>query len=143
MSSSRERGLLLAVCFLDMDGFKEVNDRLGHKTGDELLIAAARRMKKVMRESDAVIRLAGDEFVLLLGGIRHEGDLSTSVGRISNTIASPFTINGEVVTISASIGVSLYPTDGSSVDDLVAHADSAMYQAKREGKNRWVRFKPK
>ena len=143
MSSSRERGLLLAVCFLDMDGFKEVNDRFGHKTGDELLIAAARRMKKVMRDSDVVIRLAGDEFVLLLGGIRHEGDLSTSVGRILSAISSPFTIDGQVVTISASIGVSLYPTDGSSVDDLVAHADSAMYQAKREGKNKWVRFKAK
>jgi len=143
MSSASERGLLLAVCFLDMDGFKEVNDRLGHQSGDQLLIAAARRMKKVMRESDSVIRLSGDEFVLLLGGIHHEGDLSASVGRILGAVASPFTIEGEVVTISASIGVSLYPTNGASVDELVAQADSAMYQAKRQGKNTWVRFKPK
>jgi len=142
MSLSSERGLLLAVCFLDMDGFKEVNDRLGHQSGDQLLIAAARRMKKVMRESDSVIRLSGDEFVLLLGGIHQDDDLAASVGRILGTIATPFTIEGETVTISASIGVSLYPIDGASVNELVAQADTAMYRAKREGKNMWVRFKP-
>jgi len=142
MSLSSERGLLLAVCFLDMDGFKEVNDRLGHQSGDQLLIAAARRMKKVMRESDSVIRLSGDEFVLLLGGIHQADDLAASVGRILGTIATPFTIEGETVTISASIGVSLYPIDGASVNELVAQADTAMYRAKREGKNTWVRFKP-
>jgi diguanylate cyclase (GGDEF)-like protein len=143
MSLSKEQGNLLAVCFLDMDGFKEVNDRLGHQAGDQLLVAASRRMKKAIRADDTVIRLSGDEFVLLLGGIHQEADLAASVGRILNAIASPFTIDGEAVTISASIGVSLHPPDGSSVNELVAHADTAMYQAKREGKNTWVRFKAK
>ena len=141
MIASRERGYLLAICFLDLDGFKEVNDRLGHQSGDKLLIAAARRMKKVIRESDSVVRLAGDEFVLLLGGIQHEEDLAASVGRILQALAASFMIDGENVTISASIGVSIFPTDGSVAGDLVAQADSAMYQAKRKGKNTWVRFK--
>lgn len=141
MLSSRASGYLLAVCFLDLDGFKEVNDNLGHQSGDKLLIAAARRMKKVIRESDVVIRLAGDEFVLLLGGIHQEDDLETSVGRILKALAASFMIDGQNVTISASIGVSLYPTDGTATNDLVTHADTAMYQAKRTGKNSWMRFK--
>ena len=141
MLASRERGNLLAICFLDLDGFKEVNDRFGHQSGDKLLIAAARRMKKVIRESDSVVRLAGDEFVMLLGGIQHEEDLAASVGRILQALAASFMIDGENVTISASIGVSIFPTDASVAGDLVAQADSAMYQAKRKGKNTWVRFK--
>jgi diguanylate cyclase (GGDEF)-like protein len=139
--SSREGGYLLAVCFLDLDGFKQVNDRLGHQVGDKLLIAAARRMKKVIRESDEVIRLAGDEFVLLLGGISLEETLDTSIERILQAIAAPLMIDGDNVTVSASIGVSLFPTDGVTANELVAHADTAMYQAKRKGKNCWVRFK--
>ncbi|MDO9025561.1 GGDEF domain-containing protein [Zwartia sp.] len=140
MLASSERGCLLAVCFLDLDGFKEVNDQYGHQCGDKLLIAAARRMKKVIRESDCVVRLAGDEFVLLLGGIQQEDDLEISINRILSALSSSFMIDGENVTISASIGVSVFPTDGSLANDLVVQADSAMYQAKRKGKNTWVRF---
>lgn len=141
MLFSREGGYILAVCFLDLDGFKEVNDRYGHQKGDKLLIAAARRMKKVIRESDAVIRLAGDEFVLLLGGIHREEDLEASLGRILSSLSASFMIDGDNVTVSASIGVSIYPTDGTIANDLVVHADTAMYQAKKRGKNSWVRFK--
>lgn len=141
MLTSRAGGYLLAVCFLDLDGFKEVNDRFGHQAGDKLLIAAARRMKKVIRESDAVIRLAGDEFVLLLGGILKEEDLDVSLERILTALAASFMIDGDNVSVSASIGVSIYPTDGTIANDLVTYADTAMYQAKRRGKNSWVRFK--
>lgn len=141
MLSSREGGYLLAVCFLDLDGFKQVNDRFGHQVGDKLLIAAARRIKKVIRESDEVIRLAGDEFVLLLGGISLEETLDTSIERILQALSAPFMIDGDDVSISASIGVSIFPTDGAAANELVAHADTAMYQAKRKGKNCWVRFK--
>lgn len=141
MRSSRAGGYLLAVCFLDLDDFKEVNDRFGHQVGDKLLIAAARRMKKVIRESDAVIRLAGDEFVLLLGGINQEEDLDASLGRILTAIAASCMIDGDNVSVSASVGVSIYPTDGTAASDLVTYADTAMYQAKRKGKNSWVRFK--
>lgn len=143
MLSSRQHGYWLAVCFLDLDGFKEVNDRLGHQAGDKLLIAAARRMKKMIRDSDSVVRLAGDEFVLLLGGIQNEEDLAASLGRMLNAIGSPFMIDGENVSVSASIGVSIYPTHGSMANALVAQADSAMYQAKRKGKNTWVQFVPR
>lgn len=139
--SSRAEGHLLAVCFLDLDGFKEVNDLFGHQAGDKLLIAAARRMKKVIRETDAVIRLAGDEFVLLLGGINREEDLDASLDRILTAVAASFMIDGDNVSVSASIGVSICPTDGTTTNDLVAYADTAMYQAKRKGKNSWVRFK--
>lgn len=132
---------MLAVCFLDLDGFKEVNDLFGHQVGDKLLIAASRRMNKVIRENDAVIRLAGDEFVLLLGGIHQEEDLDASVSRILAAVAASFMIDGVNVSVSASIGVCIYPTDGTTANDLVAYADTAMYQAKRKGKNSWVRFK--
>jgi len=140
MLSSREGGYLLAVCFLDLDGFKEVNDRFSHQVGDKLLIAAARRVKKVIRERDEVIRLAGDEFVLLLGGISLEETLDTSIERILQAISAPFMIDGDNATVSASIGISIFPTDGTAANELVAHADTAMYQAKRKGKNCWVRF---
>jgi len=138
--SSREGNYLLAVCFLDLDGFKEVNDRFGHQVGDKLLIAAARRVKKVIRERDEVIRLSGDEFVLLLGDISLEETLDTSIERILQAISAPFMIDGDNVIVSASIGVSIFPTDGAAANELVTHADAAMYQAKRKGKNCWVRF---
>lgn len=141
MLSSREGDYLLAVCFLDLDGFKQVNDRFGHQVGDKLLNAAARRMKKVIRERDEVIRLAGDEFVLLLGDISLEETLDMSIDRILQSISAPFMIDGDNVTVSASIGVSIFPTDGTVSNELVAHADTAMYQAKRKGKNCWVRFR--
>lgn len=141
MLFSREGGYILAICFLDLDGFKEVNDRYGHQVGDKLLIAAARRMKKVIPEGDTVIRLSGDEFVLLLGGIHREEDLEASLGRILSSLSASFMIDGDNVTVSASIGVSIYPTDGTIANDLVVHADTAMYQAKKRGKNSWVRFK--
>jgi len=117
MLSSSERGHLLAVCFLDLDCFKEVNDLHGHECGDKLLIAAARRMKKVIRDSDTVVRLAGDEFILLLGGIQQEDDLDASIGRILNAVASNFMIDGANIAISASVGVSVFPTDGLLAND--------------------------
>jgi diguanylate cyclase (GGDEF)-like protein len=140
MLSSREGDYLLAVCFLDLDGFKEVNDRFSHQVGDKLLIAAGRRLKKVIRERDEVIRLAGDEFVILLGDISLEETLDTSIERILQSISAPFMIDSDNVTVSASIGVSIFPSDGTAANELVAHADTAMYQAKRKGKNCWLRF---
>lgn len=128
----------VAICFLDLDGFKAVNDSLGHLSGDNLLIAAAGRMKKAVRDSDSVIRLGGDEFVLVLGGIKNLEQLEILLRRILELLSSPFMINGENVLISASIGVSLYPRDDYSVSNLLSHADSAMYEAKNQGKNAWV-----
>lgn len=128
---------LLAICFLDLDGFKEVNDRMGHLSGDNLLIAAAGRMKKAVRDSDSVIRLGGDEFVLILGGIKNEPQLNILLSRILELLSAPFMIDGQDVSISASIGVTIYPKDNASANNLLAHADAAMYTAKNGGKNAW------
>lgn len=137
IARSRENGHMLAVCFLDLDGFKAVNDQLGHKAGDELLIAVAGRLKRAIRETDSAIRLGGDEFVLLLGDLKDTQALSASMKRILDVLANPFMIDEQRVSISASIGVSLYPNDMSSINDLVDHADTAMYEAKSKGKNTW------
>jgi len=140
MAISKQNTDLLAICFLDLDGFKEVNDRLGHSSGDNLLVAAAGRMKKAVRDSDSVIRLGGDEFVLLLGGIKNENEIDILLMRILELLSAPFMIDGQNVVISASIGVTVYPVDSSPVSDLLAHADGAMYAAKNKGKNAWVRY---
>ena len=129
---------LLAICFLDLDGFKGVNDRMGHSSGDGLLVAAAARMKKAVRDSDSVIRLGGDEFVLILGGIKNKEQLEILLKRILELLASPFMISGKNVSVSASIGVTIYPDDDAPIEDLLAHADAAMYEAKKQGKNAWV-----
>ena len=139
MEAARTAQDAVAICLLDLDGFKKVNDSLGHLSGDHLLIAVAGRMKKAVRESDSVIRLGGDEFVLILGGIKSPEQLNVLLKRILELIAAPFRIDGHSVAISASIGVSVYPKDdASTISDLLSHADSAMYEAKKHGKNNWI-----
>lgn len=128
--------------FLDLDEFKSVNDRMGHLSGDNLLIAAAGRMLKAVRDNDSVIRLGGDEFVLLLGSIKSkEVELDQLLARILELMADPFMIDGEYVDISASIGATIYPIDNAPISGLLAHADSAMYEAKRKGKNAWALYR--
>ena len=140
MAVARKDSDSLAICFLDLDGFKGVNDRMGHLSGDNLLIAAAGRMKKAVRDSDSVIRLGGDEFVLILGGIKNEMQLDLLLKRILELLSSPFMIDGQNVSISASIGVVVYPENDAPISDLLAHADAAMYTAKQRGKNAWALF---
>lgn len=135
--STRSASDLLAICFLDLDGFKGVNDRMGHRSGDNLLIAASGRMKKAVRERDSVIRLGGDEFVLILGGIQNHEQLEQMLSRILELLAAPFMIDGENVSITASCGVTVYPWDNSTISDLLKNADEAMYKAKAKGKNAW------
>jgi len=137
MAVARKDSDLLAICFLDLDGFKSVNDRMGHLSGDNLLIAVAGRMKKAVRDSDSVIRLGGDEFVLLLGGIKNREQLNVLLKRILELLSSPFMIDGQNVSISASIGVTIYPDNNEPIINLLAHADAAMYDAKLQGKNAW------
>jgi diguanylate cyclase (GGDEF)-like protein len=140
MARSIQSADLLAICFLDLDEFKRVNDRMGHLSGDNLLIAAAGRMLKAVRDNDSVIRLGGDEFVLLLGGIKNKIELDQLLARILELMASPFTIDGEHVAISASIGATIYPIDDAPISSLLAHADHAMYEAKKKGKNTWALY---
>ncbi len=128
---------LVAVAFVDLDGFKPVNDRLGHDAGDALLVALARRMQDALRETDTLARLGGDEFVAVLADLPDREMAFKLVDRLNEVLSQPFPLAGEEVRLSASIGVALYPADGvDEADQLVRLADQAMYRAKRDGKNR-------
>ncbi|MEW6164850.1 MAG: EAL domain-containing protein [Pseudomonadota bacterium] len=133
---------LLAVAFLDLDEFKPVNDRLGHDAGDKLLMEVARRLKHCVRAGDTVARLGGDEFVLLLVGLESVQEADNALDRVLATLAEPCLLKGEPISISASIGVTLYPLDGADPEVLLRHADQAMYAAKQAGRNRYHLFDP-
>jgi diguanylate cyclase (GGDEF)-like protein len=132
----------LAVCYLDLDGFKGVNDRYGHSAGDKLLVTVAEGLKRALRTEDTLSRLGGDEFVLLLSDIGSPEECSLILERILVSVNTPVDIDGITVTVSASIGVSLYPQDHVDADTLMRHADQAMYQAKEAGRNRFHLFDP-
>lgn len=135
---------ILAFCLLDLDGFKQVNDTMGHEAGDELLIEAAERLMQSVREGDTVARLGGDEFVVLLAGIENDIACEAILNRMLNTLAKPYPVSGgRHANVTASIGVTLYPTDQSDPDTLLRHADHAMYAAKRFGKNCFEWFNPR
>lgn len=138
---ARHGGDLLAVCYLDLDDFKPVNDTYGHAAGDRLLVEIAGRLQLCVRGGDTVGRLGGDEFVLLLC-LQEVEECETALQRILAQIKQPVFIGGNAVAVSASIGVSLYPLDDSDPDTLLRHADQAMYEAKHAGKNQCRLFNP-
>jgi diguanylate cyclase (GGDEF)-like protein len=125
----------LALLFLDLDGFKRINDTLGHSTGDILLQAVARRLRGGVREVDTIARLGGDEFTIILTGIKNAKDAVTVARKILKLMAKPFPVNEHEFFITASIGISVYPNDGSDIEGLIRKADIAMYRAKGQGKN--------
>jgi diguanylate cyclase (GGDEF)-like protein/PAS domain S-box-containing protein len=131
---------LLAVCFLDLDNFKPVNDNYGHEMGDKLLNEVAERIAENTRQEDTVSRQGGDEFTLLLNDIESFTECAQTLQRINDALALPFFIDGYTHKITASIGVTLYPDDDGDIDTLLRHADQAMYKAKQEGKNRFHLF---
>ncbi|MFL6654177.1 MAG: EAL domain-containing protein, partial [Sulfurifustis sp.] len=128
---------VVGVMFLDLDRFKNINDTLGHDTGDALLKAMAARLKGCVRASDSVARLGGDEFAVLLEDVAHAEDISTIAGKMLGAFTLPFAIQGHELFISASIGISMYPTDGTTPATLLKNADAAMYRAKDLGKNNY------
>lgn len=130
----------LAVVFLDLDGFKQVNDANGHNVGDELLIALSVRMKKALREGDSLARIGGDEFVAVLTDLSAFDDCYPVIERLLSAASKPVTVSGVLLNVSASIGVTLYPQDNVDADQLMRHADQAMYVAKESGKNRFHLF---
>ena len=140
--TKREQGLM-AVCYLDLDGFKSVNDNFGHEAGDQVLVEVTRRIKETIREDDTVARLGGDEFVLLLVGLQAPEECVSSLHRLLLAINQPVQLREKSLRISASIGVSLYPEDEQDADTLLHHADQAMYIAKQSGKNRYHLFDAK
>ncbi len=130
-------GRMLAVCYLDLDGFKEVNDLHGHEAGDRLLVDVAHRLQEVLRAGDTLARLGGDEFVVLFSDLAEEAECFQVLDRIMQAIAAPMQLAGQRVNVSASIGVTFYPSDNEDGDTLLRHADQAMYIAKQTGKNRY------
>lgn len=131
---------LLIVCFMDLDGFKAVNDLHGHELGDKLLIEVARRLVNVVRAEDTVSRLGGDEFVLLLSEISTMDEIDILLSRILAEMARPYIIGQLTLKISASIGATIFPFDSNDTDTLLRHADQAMYEAKQSGRNRFHLF---
>ncbi|MFA3789904.1 EAL domain-containing protein [Aliiglaciecola sp. SL4] len=135
ISHSKRNEKLLAVVFLDLDGFKEINDSHGHSLGDELLVIIASRLKETIRECDTLSRFGGDEFVAVLADLQTQHDFSPIVNRMLKAASVPVTIDNLTLKVSASIGVTLYPADQTDADQLIRHADQAMYLAKQKGKN--------
>lgn len=149
LETARRHGQSGALLFLDLDGFKRINDTLGHDFGDRLLVGVAQRLKEQLRGSDAIARglsqeepgeetiarLGGDEFTLLLSDIRDPLSVAIVARRIQGAISKPFSLDGHEVYVTPSIGIALFPDDGDNVDDILKNADTAMYHAKALGKN--------
>ncbi len=130
----------VGLLFLDLDGFKLVNDSLGHSVGDTLLRAVGERLKGCIREGDTAARLGGDEFTLVLATLTNAEDAARVAQKVLDALSAPFFLNGRAVHVGASIGITTYPADGDDVEHLVKHADTAMYHAKHLGKNRYHFF---
>jgi diguanylate cyclase (GGDEF)-like protein len=137
LAHARRQGELLAVMFLDLDKFKQINDTLGHNVGDLLLKEVARRLLATLREVDTISRMGGDEFVVIASDIRSADDAVAVAEKVIQALSEPYHLDGHEVQVSASIGISIYPADGSDVETLVKNADTAMYRAKEQGRNNY------
>ena len=135
-------GKKVAVLFLDLDGFKHINDSLGHPIGDKLLQSIAQRLVDCVRGSDTVSRQGGDEFVVLLSEVEHSADVAITARRMLRAVAEPHSIDQHELHVTTSIGLSVYPDDGLDAETLIKNADTAMYQAKENGRQSYQFFKP-
>ena len=133
MARSTRLQQLLGLMLLDLDQFKPVNDTMGHDVGDQLLRAVAERLQECVREVDTVARMGGDEFTIILEGLTCEEDITLVAQRITTSLAQPFHLGEHKASIGVSIGITIYPTDDHEVDELLKHADTAMYRAKQHG----------
>jgi two-component system cell cycle response regulator len=135
MARSKRLQQPMGLMLLDLDGFKSVNDTLGHEAGDQLLKIVADRLHECVREVDTIARMGGDEFTIILEGISQEVDLVVIAQRITKLLSEPFHFQNQQASIGVSIGITMYPTDDHEIDDLLRHADAAMYRAKQRGGN--------
>lgn len=142
IANAVRRGDKVGFLFLDVDHFKNINDSLGHSVGDLLLKEVAERLKKLVRKQDTVSRLGGDEFVVVLADIKSLSDAEVTAGRIVDVLCSEFLIQGTVLNVSCSMGVTLFPDHGRDAETLAKHADAAMYCAKENGRNNFRVFSP-
>jgi diguanylate cyclase (GGDEF)-like protein/PAS domain S-box-containing protein len=142
LSLAERQGKQLALMFVDLDHFKKINDSLGHEVGDKLLQSIAGRLVACMRRTDTVCRLGGDEFVILLSQVEHAEDAAISARNVLRALSKPHLINNKSLDIHVSVGVSTYPDDGGNAETLISKADTAMYEAKRQGRNNYQFFRP-
>ncbi len=132
---AKRREQMVGILYLDLDGFKHINDNLGHDTGDQLLQSVAGRLKEHLRDGDTVARLGGDEFAVILTDMDSHHGVEVVARKILDAVSKPFVLGGETFFVTTSIGISLYPKDDTDIDGLMKHADIAMYKAKEQGKN--------
>ncbi len=137
LALARRHESQFGVIYLDMDGFKEVNDTHGHGVGDQLLIAVAQRLSALVREIDTVCRFGGDEFAVLASDVSQSSDVTALADKILTALAKPYTLKAHSVTVTASLGLAIYPHHGQDMETLVNAADAALLQAKEDGKNAW------
>jgi two-component system cell cycle response regulator len=135
IAHARRNKQTMAVMYLDLDGFKQINDTLGHDAGDTLLRMVADRLVAAVRQQDTVARLGGDEFVIALWELSHADDVAKLVSKVIQAVSQPYSIQGRGVGMTASVGVSIYPTHGEEVETLMKRADLALHETKRAGKN--------
>jgi len=142
IEEARATSSIMAVLFLDLDRFKHINDTRGHETGDKLLKAVAQRIRATVRNEDVVVRMGGDEFIVVLKSVRSSEQVNETAGRINEALSAPVPVDGRPLVTTVSIGVSLYPRDGANLGELLRHSDTAMYQAKDRGRNNFQLFSP-
>jgi diguanylate cyclase (GGDEF)-like protein/PAS domain S-box-containing protein len=142
IARAQEAGTMLAVLFLDLDRFKHINDSRGHEVGDKLLQEIAKRVRAAVRPADIVVRMGGDEFVVVLNKVNAPDEVAVAATRINEVLSAPVMIDGRALVATVSIGVSLFPRDGATMGELLKHSDTAMYQAKDLGRNNYQVFSP-
>ena len=142
LATARRNQTEVGIMFIDLDNFKTINDSLGHYAGDELLKRVASRVQSCLRGVDLVGRLGGDEFLVVLADLANAEDIAPVAEKIGLAISEPFSLESQMLSVSASIGVSVFPRDGETPDSLIRNADAAMYMAKEHGRNNWQFFQP-
>jgi len=142
IEEAKRTGATLAVLFLDLDRFKHINDSRGHETGDKLLKTVATRIRSTVRDEDVVVRMGGDEFIVVLKNVKGGQQVNETASRINEALAAPVIVDGRPLVTTVSIGVSMYPRDGTDIGELLRHSDTAMYQAKDRGRNNFQLFSP-
>ncbi|HEX6637955.1 MAG TPA: EAL domain-containing protein [Steroidobacteraceae bacterium] len=142
IARAQESGTMLAVLFLDLDRFKHINDSRGHEVGDKLLQEIAKRVRAAVRPADIVVRMGGDEFVVVLNKVNAPDEVAIAATRINEVLSAPVMVDSRALVVTVSIGVSLFPRDGATMGELLKHSDTAMYQAKDLGRNNFQVFSP-
>jgi diguanylate cyclase (GGDEF)-like protein len=142
LAEAKRAGETLAVLFLDLDRFKHINDSRGHEVGDKLLKTVAQRIRTTVRSEDVIVRMGGDEFIVVLKNVKSPQLVNDTAVRINEALGAPMIVDGRPLVTTVSIGVSLYPRDGTDIGELLRHSDTAMYQAKDRGRNNFQLFSP-